>query len=290
MRCPRCGAENPESARFCNLCFYTFSPGSVAAQAADAPDWESAPPPPGYGPPPPITVPPPSDAYAPGGPYTAAPPPMQLTKPSTVKTVMTGLLSFFVFVACFAGGWYLTGRIMKGGSSTYTSTSSDISFKYPSRWRKVDPGSIEKVASLAAGDLSMYNEIILGEGSGASPVNFLAVGNLPIAQAQWDSARAGIKEAFVSQMTLALPDGINVSTPVFTDLEVGGSPALSIRFNLTGEGLTYGCDATVVQHGSWAYMFVFMSHQAGGSPEKFQDVLDSVKFKGSGDEGAGSTG
>lgn len=287
MRCPQCDAENPDGAEFCNLCFHSFSPSSGTPDAGGpGGQWSSSPPAPGYGPPPPIAAPPPSDAFSPGGPLTAAPPPMRLKHESTFVTLTKGLLLMVVFMACFAGGWYLTGRIMKGGTKTYTSANTDISFKYPSNWQRVDPGSLENDASLPAGDLNVYNEVILAQGSGGTPVNFLAVGNLPIVLTeQWESAKAGIQESFMSQMTESLPEGIIVSTPVFTDLTVGDSPAYSVKFSLTGEGVTYSCDATVVRHGMSAYIILFMSHQSGGSPEKFEEVLNSVQFKSRSVEG-----
>jgi hypothetical protein len=74
MRCPQCGAENPEDSEFCGLCYYRFAGGGNAGQGAEEPPAVTGELPPPLQPPPP---PPPTEKGTPAPPDagTEVPPP-----------------------------------------------------------------------------------------------------------------------------------------------------------------------------------------------------------------------
>lgn len=270
MICPECGTQNPDGALYCSLCLRRFG-----AQQSGMPQV----PPPSKAPGPPLAepAPPASDWTGRAAPIPAGPVSKKFDRPLWVQVV-----AFLFIVACsiggFFAGWYLVG----GGNTTFTSASSNISFSYPRKWKKINPQDLGASTMMGTSYMGFGYELMVADAKGEDLKSFLAEANSPISPPNdIASAKTAIQSEFSQQMSGYLPAGATMSTPVFVDLTVGGSPAFSTRFTLTVKGESYYCDMTFVQNGSTAYLLVYMGKSKDVQiPPEFQKVLDSVQFKG----------
>jgi len=306
MRCPNCGGENPEGSVYCNLCFRNFSekqdagpveqsgaqpfsstPGGAylqppaQAQAPSPPPGPGMPPPPPMGPgipPPAFQQPAPSDAYGYG--WAQGPPrpagPITRGKAWKMNPVVQAIVTIIVVALSFAGGWYLTGLILNG-PKTYTSATSDISFTYPGKWKKVSADAF----AISSPGMMTYNEIILADAKQSNNASyFLAVGSLPGGWGtdDWNKIKTDVGGRLAT-VDKSVPAGVTVTTPTLTDLTIAGEPAASVRFSLSSAGMTFDCDATFFKHGANGYMMFFLTQKPKGNSAKFAQILKSVKLK-----------
>jgi hypothetical protein len=71
---------------------------------------------------------------------------------------------------------------------------------------------------------------------------------------------------------------VSISAPTFEDKTISGSQAFSVKFTANRWGISYFCDATIIQHGANSYL-MFLNRQQGTPPEPLEKILGSVKFK-----------
>lgn len=293
MRCPRCGAENPENSTFCSLCHQKFgatldrsdSP-PAPAETTPAPAGALGPGPPSGPPrlPPTALVPPPPGAYAVvspsepgfGGAFHQPRPPGQLKPVQTINPFLMWSVRIVVIVVCFALGWFAMDLYLNR-TRTFSNANSKISFTYPGKWKKVDTSGM--TVGTFGSDSPFTWEVIFADGSSEQSSNHMLYVASANSVQNWDQFKANIVNNAAATFTKALPQGGTVTTHVFADVTVAGRPGLSVRFSAGYQGITYECDYTFVQNGSTMYMLFYQGRQGKSSNKTFQDLLKTVKLE-----------
>ncbi len=296
MICPRCGADNPETAAYCGLCMAGLQGQGISRSAGTEPpireDTESRAPenvvppgpqlPPGalqvtpHGPPVNASggvVPAPSDAFGytqipPAGPVPAA------VGPSRKKSRLVWVIGIVAVAVTAAVGWFGMDYILSR-PKTFTSGNGSYSFTYPGKWKKADSSAFALAGLSTSG---VNTEVALADSSAEDP-NHVFFSGTTVAPGDWATIKARLLETYSKGISGSMPPGVSVSSPTFKDVEIGGKPGLSIRFTLTYQKMTYDCDMTVVQNGISVQIILMMAKKPGASLDEFQEILKSIKYK-----------
>ncbi|MHB8893703.1 MAG: hypothetical protein ACYC99_00790 [Candidatus Geothermincolia bacterium] len=293
MKCPQCGADNLDGADHCNLCFSKF--GQAGGQESEAPGVRPAPPVPAGAVPPAQPLPPgawtapgggplppgatgqsPGDAfgYGAGYPPPIGPPPVPVRQGKTYNTTLVWAIRIVVIVVCFAVGWFGMDYILTR-PKTFTSSNGSYSFTYPGKWKKADPSGLA-VSGIGGGTMTM--EIGLADSNSEAPEYAFLAGTTPML-VDWPTAKARMQESAAKDDSAGLPAGQTVTTRTFTDVTIGGKPALSMKCTWSSQGISYDCDFMMVQNGTSLQVFMMMAKKPKGTLDKFQDILKSIKFR-----------
>lgn len=341
MICQECGADNPDSAEFCNLCHnrfagthvnpaaepqpgHVFVPGSPVFTGSPGPSdvpqalssegsaFTQAPPPPAGEPPPAAeatgfelapealqevdVMPPPPPPLMPSR-SGFKPPPSEwgaepyiestygrLTKPSPARkgpfaSPLGKLLPVIILFVFFVGAYYGVGYMMGGGTSTYTSTQSDLTFQYPASWKRLNAGEFSGLSGVAG--IELYNEVLLADSTSDSMKYFVGAGSIEMPPEQWEARKAELRAQFGGNGTGAIPQGsVSMTGSTVTDTTIGGADALDIKFSVASMGYDFDCRAVVISHMSKMYMLLFMTRgDKSSAAAQVQKVVDSIKFK-----------
>lgn len=275
MVCPGCGAENAEDASYCGLCLRRFpdladatceSPAAAYAPALpQAPHGEqqydyagqqAPPPPPGLAPP---------------------PPPSESRRKGAVGGIGKALAALLA-AAFFALGYLGVGYFLKHRTSTYKSSISAISFKYPGSWKKMDPDQFSGFMSM--GELGSYNEILLADSTDEDLEFFLGVGSTAMPAGDWDGYKESVRRMFSQENAGDLASEVRITDIRSADSTVGGAPALELDFDMDSAGYDFDCRARVVNRGDKIYLMLLLSRAGPGPTDsRLAELLGSVEFK-----------
>ena len=297
MICQECGADNPDSAKFCNLCHNRFDgtsispavgsqsgqvfvPGSPgpsdvpqAPLAAQAADFEPAP-----GAPLPVDVmPPPPPPLMPS--FSGFQPPPSSLKKGLFASPLGKVLPLVIMLVFFVLGYYGMGYLMGGGTSTYTSTQSDLSFQYPPGWIKLNASEFSGLTGVAG--IALYNEVLLADSTSDNMKYFVGAGSIEMSPEQWEARKVELRRQFGGDSPGVMPQGgVSMTGSTVTDTTIGGAGALDIRFKVTSTGYDFDCRAVLIDLESKMYMLLFMTRgDKSTSAAQVQKVVDSIKFK-----------
>jgi len=290
MNCPQCGAENPDTAANCNLCFAKFDAADQEAKPPDMPppQWTAPPqpmpsgvwtPPPGGPPrplPPGMQPQPPSDAFGYGGAYPRPPgPPFAVITPAkSMNPILMWTIRIAVIVVCFAIGWFGMDYVLTR-PKIFTGNGGSYSFMYPGKWKKADSSSLA-FTGLTGSDMKM--EVGLADINSVTP-NYIFLAGTASAPVDWPTAKARLIEGYSRDLTTAMSQGASISKRTFSDVTIDGKPGLSIKFSMTLQGTTYDCNLIIVQNSLSFQALMMMAKKPGGTLDKFQDIVKSFKFK-----------
>lgn len=319
MICQECGADNPDSAEFCNLCHNRFDGTSISSAAwpqpggpprseplpaagltvslqpplaAEAADFElvaGAPLPVDVAPPPPPPLMPSVSGFQPPPsewgtePYIEStygrPPPPSSLKKGLFASPLGKVLPIVIMLVFFVFGYYGMGYILEGGTGTYTSTQSDLTFQYPESWKKLNASEFSGLSGVAGIDL--YNEVLLADSTSDSMKYFVGAGSIEMTPEQWEARKAELRRQFSGDSSNVIPQGdVSMTGGNVTDTTIGGAGALDIKFKVTSMGYDFDCRAVVINHLSKMYMLLFMTRgDKSSSAAQVQKVVDSIKLK-----------
>jgi hypothetical protein len=226
MKCPKCGADNPENAIYCYLCLHRFE----QKQGRDTPDVSQPVILPGTGVPPPQSMTPSSDVFT--RTYDAPPPPVVAQPDRRIRSVprwlkvVAGVLITIVF---FAGAWYVVDSLSKR-DKTYSRPNSDLTFSYAHSWRPID-SEPEYVGKSTVGGLDMYDGVTVADSGVDEPKYVIEAGRLPgISPERWSDTKSYMKTKFISELAATSEPGVSISAPTFEDKTINGSQAFSVKF------------------------------------------------------------
>lgn len=264
MRCPRCGADNPEGNTYCGLCYQRFSSGP-ASTTPEGPGVPAA-----GDPSLPVNAYPSSDVYA-----VPAPPPVE-TKASAGRRRGPGALTIVIVVALVVGvgvGAYFLVSHFAGGTQEYSSGLSGLSFEYPKGWETADLDAGSGPLGTIAGS-SAYNEVVVADGSVADAGNILGIRSMKDRpESEWEQMKSYFQSRLQQTLMAKAP---GVSQPTYTETAVAGKPAFSVRFRIPSVGGDFDMDITGVYSGSTIYEFVFCTREGATGAAEFKKILDSA--------------
>ncbi|MBN2168143.1 MAG: zinc ribbon domain-containing protein [Actinobacteria bacterium] len=268
MKCPDCGAENPEGTPFCGLCSRPFNYIDNGTGQA-RPDW--------YGP---------GDMLKDHW-YSGRSIKRRLNLGTVLHIIFICLIIVAVIVAAaLLVQWYLIGN------KTYSSAFSGLSFKYPRTWVKLTPADPEqyKEYGLDPGQTT-YNEIILGsrDKKYCCLVGSLAIGLTPDQDLR--SVLNAFKLDLLSEISAPSYDGETFANSSYTDVVIDNEyPGIRISGKLyKGDAKSGNSEILVTTNGPWIYRFVLETNDPDISiNDLFTDIINSINFntEGSGGNGA----
>lgn len=274
----------------------------TATPFTGAPAYDAPPPPPewnppsnpaqAYGaPPPPMPgvspggyQPPPSEwgarPYDPGSYGVPPPPPIAVAKkPGLQHTGIGTVLIVAITVLFFALGWFATDWYLTKREVAYVSAQTDISFRHPSGWKKINSSDVGALTGLL-GTTSPY-ELVMIDAKNDNWKCEVLLGSLAATTDTWESTKANIDKPFGSGTSLSSPVGsISMSGVTVKDTSIAGSDAKDITFKVSARDEEMESRVTYIYHGARVYILVFLSRSgANGAQDQVQKILDSVQFK-----------
>jgi zinc-ribbon domain len=257
VQCPNCGIENPEGSRFCNLCH-----NELLAPAGAPGEWNPEPLP--------MDVPRPSHR----------------SKRKAVKgrsifiagsILLAGILGIVLYVVIFGSSGAAPEKYV-----TYASSTSGLTFKYPSTWEKKDVSFLGQFY-LQMPDPSLGNEIVVIKRGDALFKNLCVASSSPVDPAsEWDDIKGSIQEAY----SVALRERGGEAR--FNDLAFQSGEAKGFRVDYTLEqqmGTPSLHLEAVMLRGSTLYRLVLETPLSDGDSSElearrvFSKLLESVSIK-----------
>ena len=285
-RCPKCGVENPDSAGYCNLCLTEFEVGlSPGAEALpDPPCSSNSDLLPGSGETNPQSPPlaPPSDYYAqfPER-YPPGAIPQQTPTPVTKMGTSRNWILVALLVALVVGGGVAAIIFLsRGGTKTYSSSHSEISFEYPRSFVQINKEELLGNPAVSAYDIAQLNEIILANDEKDFDVMIAAGSTFGVPIGEEQNYLETVKRGFESQAAIeAREAGAEVEYNA-RDINISGETGLEAEVSITMGTLAANMRVVAVAHQGNAYVLIFFTADPWSEHEsEYNDFIKSVKFK-----------
>lgn len=290
MRCPRCGAENAESAQWCYLCEYPFTDSSAEAGAGqgEEPGWGAPPPPPTavptYGEPPgagPLYATPPGDGAGhqlpPPG---AAPPAFQPIPPA--RGPGRGKLAVIAAVVLLAIAGAVIAFLALG------SKAPSIKVDAPPGWEVAGEELEEQFKEESQAESNnMELDYLFVKDAGKSVIA-VAHGNAYITDVPDNEDFATVKDFFMREKdtlyeqfeSLASYPGVNVSLDVYEVKELScGLPALFMRISMSSRTDSLVQDYIFMFKDNTGFFAIVSSMGTAGNAEAIDFLTRNISFE-----------
>lgn len=264
MKCPECGAENPDDSTFCNLCHRRIN----YLEHRSDPFYPSV-----YGP---------GDARTYSTGWRSA-----ISGRARFKQFLVTVLILLAITAVVIGAAYLAQRFT-AGEATYSDNTSNISFEYPRRWFEL---SSEEALELLGFDYSVNSEVsfkVFTDRKDKNPETVLFLGTKGGYVSPDDDLRLVLKNfrfEFLQQLINGSIYGIYpghvLANLTYSDVTVYGTyPGILVKGNLwEGETIARTCEILITTNGRMVFFLALISHTDSGSDTTFQEIIDSIKFE-----------
>lgn len=289
MKCPACGAENPEGATFCNLCYGRLGEQSNPPQDDEErrvdrvlfpPELRKGPPPGPVSPPTGASPPargPVSDAYR--GRTCGAPPAAASVDDSGTWKVVVGAFALLgVIIILGSAIFYVLQRSKK--PKTYTSENSSLTFEYPGNWKKVSMNvPMYMPEFMASDDPLVTNEIALADSTGNdAKYAFWSVTVEDVSPTDWRRGRTSLVNPSDEELSEMKKEGIENTQAEETT--IGGSDAVSMTVQMMELGQAVTVCLAAVYNDSDVYLMALAGMEKQATREQWKEILDSVRFEG----------
>ncbi|MBN1289478.1 MAG: hypothetical protein JXA49_07580, partial [Actinobacteria bacterium] len=204
------------------------------------------------------------------------------------------------------GGWKLpVGRIIRttiimlmiGGAVTtaifllvprifpdqvdYSSSVSNLTFKYPSDWQSVSVNEVGSVGGLHFSDFSYFNEALLSDVISMENSYLLRSLSVPdISNVGFQSRRNDLKKAIINSVHNDMDPGTERPAIAFEDTNVHGNPAFTASFNYTKNRKNNQMNIAVIHNGTTEYYIYLTGFGDTDAREVFNQILESITFRG----------
>lgn len=263
MRCPECGAENPDGTAYCGLCNKSLN--YVDPRVQVPPAWNG-----------PGEI---SNAYA-----SIMPIDRGAGKRSRVNQVIR-ISVICVIIAAVIGGAAFIAQWFLAGSDLYSSSISGLTFEYPRSWSTFSADDKETLENYGMGYLP-GNEINL-EGDEEQCIlvaNSIYIANNLLTEPESFLARSKIE--ILPDLTAPTSSGCSFANTKFNDVVIDGKfPGVHISGGLFIDTQKIaGREVLITVDRSTVYILDLFFDPDYRGQDVFKDIISSIEFKDIGGE------
>ncbi|MBN2168145.1 MAG: hypothetical protein JW738_02795 [Actinobacteria bacterium] len=163
----------------------------------------------------------------------------------------------------------------------YSSSVSNLTFKYPSDWHAMSVNEVGRVSELQLSDFDNFNEALLSDAVSTDNDYLLRSLSIPdISNQTFQNRRRDLKKAIVVSANNEIDPGTERPAIVFEDTNVYGNPAFTTSFDYIKGGRKYQMNIAVIHNGTTEYYIYLMGFGDTDARDLFNEILESITFRG----------